>query len=300
MPTRRDIVLPDDIYNLFLKPLAKRLKIRHLPRSSLGILKSIFRKLAETRKKIKTPKLLSILEDVKAIIEPVSLTMQIGAEMLRPLISVIPPQYLIVIVLAVLVPTVIFPAFILGIFGTYKAEEWIKVPFKYTQKKIDQIPKILRQENLIIKKIQKRTLTFKLKEWHILTEADRQAFIYEAPADVKILITALEVALNIFRGLTIEEIMEEMPQQVDMLPPILRDNFQLIDYNREVTLTETSYIGWRRVLPPVVHRFVNGIQSVFKYLEEIDFAKRTEQLPWWRVLLGGIFGPLGQLIPWMP
>ena len=256
--------IPDDVLNLFLQPIKKRLGIKKKHTSIKGLFIAILSEVTDRINNMNEEKLKPLRDNIAKVIGPLTTIAEILQVLFQPLIALIPPQYLIIIVAILLLPTVVLPSLFLGGTAQYYLERWLKVPFSWSQKQLDNIPEVLQEHMVTITSKSHSPITFKLKEWFDLNSSERTAYYYEANSFQQSQLNALNKFKVVNPTVTSETI---QPWMITTFPRFYPD-IVLPDFEQEITLVKTSYLGWRRILPPVLNRTVEVLGSLFKKVSE--------------------------------
>jgi len=271
--------IPGVLVTIVLQPLAKILNIKYIPKSNNRLLlKKIFEKIASKAKKLDTGTFQKIIAHLEDIISPVSSVMSMFAVMIRPLISVIPPQYLIIVVAVLLLAFVmyffVYPAAFLGLFVAYHAEKMIKVPFNnLSMRKRDAILPNTYRDQFIVKKTEKKTITTTLVKFLELPLQTQYDYLYENNLPASYLVIAKIYNFlpeNLRTVVTLQDIIQN-PEKYGVDPLMVQGlvNALLTSF----TLTATFYSGMRRVFPPILNRIVTGIKGLTLKMEDSSFVK---------------------------
>jgi len=268
--------IPGVLVGIILDPLAKILKIKYIPKDNRLKIKKIFEKIASKAKKLDTGTFQKIIAHLEDIISPASSVLQMFAVMIRPLISVIPPQYLIIVVAVLLLAFVmyffIYPVAFLGLFMAYKAEEWVKVPFvNLSKRSVNAIYPLTWRDQFIVKKTEKKTITATLLRFLELPLETQYDYLYENEIP-----TAYKLILDIFRffpeNLRTVETLQSLVENPPLNLPSWFNLQAIVDaLTTKITLTATYYSGMRRVFPPLLHRVVNMFKSFLTKTQDNDY-----------------------------
>ena len=290
---RKDLVLPDDVYNILLVPIAKRLKITYLPRDSGRLLANIFEAVGDRAEKLQTGKLEKIRDNLARIMGPIGTYLEIAATVIKPLVQIIPPHYLLMVIGIVAIPTLIIPMRIIGFVLQYYAEEYIRIPFVLKpQYEIDDIPSQIMDLMITINKVTKKTITCTYREFYTKLPREQQlGFIYEAPPIVREQMMYIETLLTKYPNLW------ELPQSAFPTVSVPFASINVWDFlEQTIQLTATFYNGSRKVLPPIMHLLVRAYRNVTEMIQDfMDDISTSAKEKWIDVLwvaCTGIFGAL--------
>jgi len=264
--------IPDDVINFFLQPIKKRLGLKKKYGSVKKLFIAILSEITERINNMNEETLKPLRENVAKIIGPLTTIAEIAGELFQPIFAVIPPQYAIILIAIILLPTIILPSLFLGGTAQYYLERWLKLPFSWSQKDLDRVPGVLQKNMLTITSKSHTTITIKLKEWFDITPGERTAYYHEANSFQQSQLHALNKFLVVNPTVTSETI---KPWMITTFPRFYPD-IVLPDFEQEITLVSTHYLGWRRILPPILNRTVEVIGSLFKKVSENaleDFAE---------------------------
>jgi len=268
-----------------LTPFAKRLGMKYYPKDLKKFLKRIFITWGDKQEKLNVGTLEDIRASIEKIVSPTVTAMQMLGEVAKPLVAVIPPQYLAIGAACILIPTVILPARIAGLTLWYYAEEYLRLPFAgKPQHEIDKIPATLLADQFIISRVIQRKITCTIRQFYTqLSRIEQLAFIYEAPKRVK------EVLL------LVEKILEYYPNLFEKGLELNLDfiNLPLPDLDEELTVMANFYYGWRKILPPLLHRVIFTVKQLFYFVESLvpeDLDEDYVMNHFWRTAAFGLFG----------
>ena len=264
------VVYPDAAINFFLRPVVDRLGIKYRYKelvsgelSSSKVFIMILKELTNRLDAMDKNTLQPIHEQAKKIVAPMTTIAKIAQEMLSPFLAFIPPQYAIIFIAIILIPTVIIPSLFLGGTIQYYLERWLQVPFVRSKREVEKVPEVLRKNALTITQKTTQTNTFKLKEWFDFGSKTRKDYLYECFTPVKDFLLIAELIKETNPQLTsetAEQWIKDNPKEV----PI----FTILPFEKTIPLTVTMYHGWRKLLPPVLNRTVEVLGSLFKKVSE--------------------------------
>lgn len=255
--------IPDDVLNLFLVPIKKRLGIKKKHGSPKEAFIAVLKEATERINNMNEETLKPLRDNIEKIIGPLTTVAEIAGVIFQPILALIPPQYAIIILAILLLPTVVLPSLFLGGTAQYYLERWVKLPFSWTQRELDNIPEVLQENMLTITSKSHTTFAFKLKEWFDLSPSDRTAYYHEANSFQQSQLNSLNKFLVVNPTVTSETI---KPWMITTFPRFYPD-IVLPDFEQEITLVKTNYLGWRRVLPPILNRTVEVVGDLFRQVQ---------------------------------
>ena len=282
--SKRDIVIPDDIFNLFLKPLAKKLKIRYIPRNSSLLIRSIFKKISERAEFVDSGRLKEILKSTEQLVGPAETVVKIIGTFARPLFALIPPQYLAMIFAIVFGVTIIVPSQIIGLTALHFAEDFVRVPFMRSKREYERVPKALRKSQLEVTRITKKTLTMPGHKWFTLEGRAKLDYWYEAPAELKAILTTFELVLEFMPQLSLKDFGTMSDDELDYIEEILAKLPVpvTIDFQAPISITRHTYYGNRKILPPIMHMVVGFFHRILDALGLDDPSALEKILEEWQ------------------
>ena len=281
-----DIEVPGFVLTAILKPVARILKIKYVPKNNNKLLlKKIFEKIASRAKKLDTGTFQKIIEHLTDIIAPFSSIASMFATLFQPLMKLIPPEYMVIIIavllLAFLLFFFIYPAAFLGVFVAYKAETLIKVPFTDKSKRIiNNIYPLTFRDQFIVKKVETRKITTTMLKFLELPLETQHDYLYEndIPAAYRL------IASQIYRFLPEEKRNVETIIYLAENPPLGISGFMLdalknalTSLTTKITLTATFYSGMRRVFPPLINRMVNAFKGLLIKTQDSTYLSNLAQ-----------------------
>lgn len=285
-----DIEIPGVFVKIALEPIAKILGVKYLPKNNNKLLaKKVFEKFADRAQKLDTGTFQKIIIHLEKIIQPASSIGVMIATLIRPLVSIIPPQYLIIIVAGLMLTFLMFffvyPAMFLGFFSAYKLEKIVKLPFSnMSKRRVNAIYPLTFRDQFIIKKIEKKTFNAPLINFLALPLETQYDYLYENEIP-----STYQVILNIFKFLPANLRTVETLQAIIENPDKFGLNVLLVDpivsaLTAQIYLTVTYYSGLRRVFPPLLHRLVGGIKGFATKMQDSTFVsnwmKESQEKPW--------------------
>ena len=296
-----DIEIPGIFVKIVLEPLAKILKVKYIPKANNKLLaKKIFEKFADRAQKLDTGTFQKIIVHLEEIIQPASSIGVMLATLLRPLVSIIPPQYLIIIVAGLMLSFLMFffvyPAMFLGVFTAYKAEQIIKLPFaNMSKRRVNTIYPLTFRDQYIIKKKEKKAFNAHLIHFLALPLNTQYDYLYEndIPRTYDIVLQILRHFPENLRTVETLQSIIEKPELFGLegwqVEPIISA------LSSQISLSVTYYSGMRRVFPPIVNRAVNMFKALATKVQDSTFTtnwlKQVQENP-----LQALFFPLPVLI----
>ena len=309
----KDIVLPDSIYNLFLKPIARRLKVKHISPKSSTLALAIFRAIAK-RSKDFSIKLTGHKDTLDEFLSTITAIFRMGSSLLQPLFAIIPPQYVLIILAILLVPTAIIPMQVIGAFLLYQAEQNIKYPFKNMSKyRIEQTQGYIRENKFIIEKVILRQLDANLKEWWLLPNEHKLNYFYKryprtlAEQENRInfntltgyfpnqAVTSWATSDKGFKEYMLEALGEDHYKNV---PENIKGLIDNLDWDQILLLEGYFYDGYIRFLPPVMTSIVKVINNYIKLCSGAfeEFNEMYDNAPDWLKPFFGIYQVIFTLV----